>query len=1616
MSTVHSRIWLVAVTGLVLGALEGCAPREEPVAELRQAASIPNTGFAPYPILTEEVAPGQVEPVLAADGSYLPAWDGSVADLLAADAYADCATNSSSHRKGHLTLGDNAKPDLAAADQYLNHLRSRMEQVVCEPHPTSVYNNFVWRWLLNRGSSRCNVDPQSTQPAQLEFAERELNQYANFHDYFKGLYLPQDDWEDFVVDPLDPNANALYAFTVFEAGVELEYADLNLCMAQRLRAQLNGGQSLFTSTRDQTEIVAVMRERVQLAVVYYGLLAKLLSSTEPVPAQVVDNNYERLAFIRLWAEQAPSSVIQAIGEDFALAVRLHLEATHQLAALLERQAATRPVGDVGSQLSDRDWGLGQPRARLLNLLYGGDPIGAPEFPYPPGRSRGGVGRIGFFGGILPSYVRADMDDPRIGTLLGLARAADALLMKIENDESSNPVGFEVQASAERMYTAVETHLRVETCEIETPGDPSCDPASVEAALPELSQIGEYRLWQEHRIDLAHSNILVQAFDEAFGELVAPLSPVGLAWDYRYRDGMFHVLGAHQTETIAGDPWIHLDPEFTTAPFGGHELMIDFAELGFLPKTVFAGADPRAQGFVFHTVGQSEWNKLRGLGAIAALAFVREALVEGSEASAFAEPLFTAAQSALSEIDRAIGGRSVIVRPKLSLTSVSCAGGAATCQTFSQDAGTFAKHEVDVITPVEDPMDRLTLAPDSQQLHTVAVDEGSVGFDGVDRTDLDGYPTVAATTEAFSGYAAGYERRSFSYELDGAPAHGLYLRGDDPEGTLGEQRYMALFGHNILLGEAYFTSSGGALNAIGERTMAFQPYAWSRPAFDAFGFPTDWVPPADASLVGGAPGEPSYQYYLRSARAAAEEATAAVQKAIDNLVEETLISVERDAAEERAATIAELETRALCGEREGCEVPRALYRPGVVGCGVGGVPSGIAESTCNAAMDQIDSVLVEVPLPREVAATLLPDVAPVFQDLAGSELERVLVRQWNALKTLRRTVSSAESTAIGAALEVHAVWFARDAALSERDAAQANFDAEIAALDAGDSEIAALLLQLDAQKAELSATVGETNLAVAQQCSDEAFNNARLAGDSFSSARGVKVTSIDPGAIHDPEEWVDWDMDGRPDRSWSPGPLVAQAQRCQDAMSAHRVAHDTAGPIRDAREATEDALIAKRDTLTPLQREALVAELEAAEDRFTAAWVAAAAATRSAWTQVLAAVTQVQQAQGELVAAAVELDQARLRTENAVAAGKLERDLVEKQAATRYGLQRQFRSYDMWRARALLESARRMAVAARRAIEANFVVDLSSLQTQQAFVEAPSVWADEVYATDLDAPSVVGLSAAPEFDSTIYPNQLLDYVGNLERFVQGYTITYPTSVASPDTEVITLPSPEATQEVTQVIETAEDVQEVAVEVLSGDALGWTFFCPDEDFWLPHPGAGQVPLAARVATLCDGAPPTRMRYNFSLDPWARLDDSIGNRPLEQRHNVRWRRVAVNLIGTGIRDCQKSPSPEQCFSEAFLPFQLVHAGPAWTMNHSQAWRAFDLPSAFIENGKALAIEEWLDPIANSWTTPYVASVARGELFGRPVNGSYELIIEISPEVRLERLEQVQLLIETDYWVRQQ
>jgi hypothetical protein len=164
------------------------------------------------------------------------------------------------------------------------------------------------------------------------------------------------------------------------------------------------------------------------------------------------------------------------------------------------------------------------------------------------------------------------------------------------------------------------------------------------------------------------------------------------------------------------------------------------------------------------------------------------------------------------------------------------------------------------------------------------------------------------------------------------------------------------------------------------------------------------------------------------------------------------------------------------------------------------------------------------------------------------------------------------------------------------------------------------------------------------------------------------------------------------------------------------------------------------------------------------------------------------------------------------------------------------------------------------------------------------------------------------------------------------------------------------------------------------------------------------------------PTKAQVSFSMDPWGRVNGDFAQEPFSRRYNARWRAMVVNLVGTGILDCTKAADRSGCYSQPFVRMGISHVGPAWVSDFNQRWTALGIPLGRVEGGKALAAEEWLDPVANSWSRPFVQSVARSELLDRPFGGLYRIELEVGPEVRLDRIERVQLLAGSTYWVKQQ
>ena len=655
--------------------------------------------------------------------------------------------------------------------------------------------------------------------------------------------------------------------------------------------------------------------------------------------------------------------------------------------------------------------------------------------------------------------------------------------------------------------------------------------------------------------------------------------------------------------------------------------------------------------------------------------------------------------------------------------------------------------------------------------------------------------------------------------------------------------------------------------------------------------------------------------------------------------------------------------------------------------------------------------------------------------------------------------------------------------------------------------------------------------------------------------------------------------------------------------------------------------------------------------------------------------------------------------------KLNENVLEATPFGQYanGLYRIYRDHELWRAKATIDHARRYALAARRAIEARYVVDLSSLSDDEPFVASPRSWADEVYGYDLSLPAALGLSASGQRGGTAYSSKVKDYVSNLKAFVAGYAARRPSAVASNEVDVVTLPglAPEspalvnlapaaaasggasqsstlngavasraadgntngvlANSSVSETTATSGiaswwniDLQKIdwidnvtlwnrtdgtdfarafdLLVVVSEEPITAQFyfqaaFLPgayrvklDGSFALPVkisvgrwgryvrvmpaivpfsilslaevevwgdapdnlalgkqatqsstlraaseavdgfkgpietgvPPEGPVsysstigdygtwwqvdlgvrrqidrvelyharyytpdipprPLHVLVAdepfiergidailarrdvsefvvnidavsqepshvlparkgryvriwmdagplllgevevlsrpiryssgaswmlhctndgsgapgwvSIADGCQRSgivsqvdRAKYEFALDPWGRLRGSIADEPFSRRHNVRWGPLAVNVVGSGVRDCSRAVDPKSCFAQGFINFDLNHVGSPWIADYDGVWRTQNMPPGRIEGGKALAAELWLDPLKDGWSTSYIAPVARSEWQLRPLGGTYEIELNVTPDVVIDRIDRVQLLVGSTSWVKQQ
>jgi hypothetical protein len=1530
---------LAALFVVVLAACSAQPGASEPTTA-RTHPLLPNAGSIPYPVLVDQ---GTHVPVKDAAGKPVPAWDGSVVDLMAADAWAECSQSTSR----------DASDDLTEADEYLVHLMQRMGTSECSASHSSAAT-VPLRWLAQRQTPACNVDTSTGELATLAFRSHDTHLYT----IANGTTL------------VPASSRSVRAKAMAEAQKQLEVGEVNLCLAQRLREYQVGADGLLLSGADQRELLEVVRERAQVSALQYALLGLAFSVNDQYSDHVSDER-QFIPVLHWWATHSNDEGLTQFGGDFAAAVKLLADSGQELATLLARSAsAGADSGQFLPKPPDRVWGERSWRQRLDKLMYGGSPlIGLTQFPKDDGWSEPSSS----YG---EKYVSEAVPAPEIDTLLGLARSADVLNLATLPESNGNAESLrtiDLPTTSRRLYRAVEAWIRKQDCLAQSLGTVCDYITAASPAIPDPSAYGSYELWKRHRVRPEHAASLAAELSQAMPR-VRYRYAAGHALSEREDPGVFHFIGAHQFLQDASAPapvpgeneslaWYHLDPKFGVIPFGHGDRAAPFVDgTGFrLPKALDRRMPGITQGFVARWSGKNAAlvppgmggisnRTMRQAGLLGALGAIRDAILSGTrgDQAQAVKKYFGRADLSLKVIGAAIGVSSVSVRPD---AVVALVGG--NCQEWGKQTTAMCLSfvltndhgwQVSVVTKPDDPYDQLLVVRSSDGLEaTAALDPDYRSFAGRTRAQLlAGTPVGPDVVEDIASLD-GTVRRTYRVSLP-APSSGPWtlLLARTPPVTGGTTDYVVLgqswllptfctqeysdLGGGLAYGEVCrsqhgrFLGYGGTLGTIRMKAWATHSHNWAKPAFDGFGIPVDWVPPSDPALYGSQAGDNAAAFYLRSARAAAEEATQAVKYALEHLLEQQKDDLAATAARKKAAELDSIEQQSLCGSTNPqCDTgtttltidsvaPRPSCWMDPPGCP--GAPGCFCSKISDVAWRAFPET---VEVARPVATHIADEAPPEFAEYRGGTLQKLLIEQWGAVKKLQR--------------------MGRD--------------------------FTDLMKARRAQVDTASEALAATEAQIEYECY-HAMNLAFEAGFSLSSVTAATCEALGHESVTCP-------VGVGNGLAWSPGPLMAQYARCDQARI---------------------GLPAEKQKLA-----AVVAE----------AWLAASAQMSPA----IEASAAVRASVADFFKAAQD---ARL----AKAKNALEESLALSQLPTRLGTYRRYHSYDMWRARALLESARRYAGAARRAIEARYVVDMSEMTSPEAFVAAPATWADEVYEYDLDAPSSVGLSPIVKTEGGIYPNRVSDYVGNLERFVQGYAISRPTALARTDAELLSIPGPDLRKPAV--------IQGETKQILAEDSFGWAFYCPNLDAWRTHPALDPVvgDPAASLALVCgvldNSGPPTRARVLFHLDPWGRMQGNIAAEPYSKRHNARWARLALNLVGTGIKDCSVAPDPIDCYSQSFVRYQLGHVGPAWVTNFAQQWRALNVPIGRIESGKALAAEQWLDPVSNSWAKPYVEAVARQELLDRPFGGAYELEIEVTPDVKLERIQRVQILTDASYWVAQQ
>jgi hypothetical protein len=449
----------IQVTGLLV-CVVACQPVNTPDSV---AEHVPKLDRAAQAITQSSVAAYWAVPGVQEGGTFKRTWDGATADLLAADALVSCWSSLPSAIRDP---GSGAEHSSFAnahgfGDPVVSGIVSKMGAAICPARMTPTPNPWEPRtaqlftdWMAARMDPTCSFDPASGMGRTLNLQSSRPS-------------LAASDW----TPPVDVPAPALR-----EAEAELAYADLYLCMTQRLVEHTQSSFVFDAGAEEVLRLYDLARNRALLTVFQYSLLAKVFAADAVQLAGVPTAQYGTLAALKNWADTRSAGELAAIGRDMALAIDTLADLTQRQVALLRR--------DVSRERSD------EPRQQILRALYGD---AAPSV----------------------SRIEQDLSAPEIAVLLGMARQADALdlLVKVQDTAGTGSIEVDGEASARALLRAAERQYRLQSC---PEGDAHC----AAGGLPD--DFTAYHLYNAFGIGPDHARRLVGAVAEAlFGGAKSP---------------------------------------------------------------------------------------------------------------------------------------------------------------------------------------------------------------------------------------------------------------------------------------------------------------------------------------------------------------------------------------------------------------------------------------------------------------------------------------------------------------------------------------------------------------------------------------------------------------------------------------------------------------------------------------------------------------------------------------------------------------------------------------------------------------------------------------------------------------------------------------------------------------------------------------------------------------------------------------------------------------------------------------------------------------------------------------------------------------------------------------